>query len=415
MTWADSMAPLRERNFRFYFASRSVNLLGTMMATVALAFAVLEITDDPAALGQVLAAHTVPMVALLLWGGVIADRFPRETVLQFSNLTSALSQGAIAVLVITGSAQLWMLIVLSAVHGTVSALSFPAMASIMPQLVPRDQLQPANALVSLVRGALTIIGPTIGALLVVTVGAGWAVAVDAATWLASAILLGFVHVPRRTTPDEKPGTFAELAAGWSYVRRTTWLWAVVLGFGFLNAIHAGAWFTLGPAVAKQTFGAQGWGVVLSAEAIGLLLTTLVLLRVPLQRPLLYGMAGIACLGVPIFVLGAHPNLWWLVPAAFVAGVGTEVFGMGWNLAMQEHVPDEMLSRAYSYDALGSFVAIPVGQLAFGPLAAAYGFRDVLMVSGVVYVLVCGLVLCSREVRRLPRVVATDRETASEQG
>lgn len=403
MTWAHSLAPLRERNFRFYFASRTINMLGTMMASVALAFAVLEITDDPAALGQVLAAHTVPMVALLLWGGVIADRFPREAVLQVSNIASALSQGAIAALVVTGRAELWMLIVLSAVHGTVSAVSLPAMASIMPQLVPRDQLQRANALVSLVRGALTIIGPTIGALLVVSAGAGWAVGIDAATWLASAALLGFVHIPRAEATASPTGVAAELAAGWSYVRQTTWLWTVVLGFCFLNVIHGGAWFTLGPAVAEQTFGAQGWGLVLSAEAVGLLLMTLVLLRVPLQRPLLHGMVGIGCLGLPIFMLGAHPQLWWLVPAAFLAGAGTEVFGMGWNLAMQEHVPQEMLSRAYSYDALGSFVAIPVGQLAFGPLAAAYGFRDVLMVSGVAYVLICALVLCSRSVRHLARV------------
>ena len=123
MTWRESLAPLRERNFRFYFAARSINLFGTMMSHVALAFAVLEITDDPAALGQVLAAHTIPMVLLLLWGGVIGDRFSRARLLQFSNLTSALSQGAIAVLVITGNAEIWMLLVLSVVHGAVSAVA----------------------------------------------------------------------------------------------------------------------------------------------------------------------------------------------------------------------------------------------------------------------------------------------------
>ena len=141
---------------------------------------------------------------------------------------------------------------------------------------------------------------------------------------------------------------------------------VVLGFGVLNAIHSGAWFTLGPARAKETIGEQGWGLVLSAEAVGLLLMTLIMLRVPLKRPLLLGMLGISLLGLPILMLGAYPHLAILMIATFVAGAGTEVFSMGWNLAMQEHVPDEMLSRAYSYDALGSFVAIPVGQIAFGP-------------------------------------------------
>ena len=108
-----------------------------MMASIALAFAVLDITDSPAALGQVLAAHTIPMIALLLYGGVIADRFPRTLVLQFSNLASAVSQGAIALLVLAGEAEIWMLVVLSIVHGIVSGVGFPAMASVLPQLVHR--------------------------------------------------------------------------------------------------------------------------------------------------------------------------------------------------------------------------------------------------------------------------------------
>jgi len=408
MTWAESLAPLRERNFRYYYASRVVNMMGNAMASVALAFAVLKITDDdPAALGFVLAAHSIPMVLLLLWGGVIADRFPRNVVIQVSNIASAITQGLIAALVITGLAELWMLVVLSVVHGIVSAVSFPAMASIMPQLVPRGELQRSNALMSLARSALTILGPTLSALLVVGVGPGWALAVDASTWLVSAVLLGFVVLPDRAPKEQETGTIAELREGWTYFRRTTWLWVVVLGFGVLNAIHMGAWFTLGPARAKDTIGEQGWGLVLSAEAVGLLVMTLVMLRVPLQRPLLYGMLGISLLGVPILILGAHPHLAILMIATFVAGAGTEVFSMGWNLAMQEHVPDEMLSRAYSYDALGSFVAIPVGQIAFGPLAVAFGFTDVLIVSGVVYIVVCLLVLLSSSVRRLPRLVTTE--------
>ena len=309
MTWRDSLAPLRERNFRFYFASRFVNTMGNAMASVALAFAVLEVTDDdPAALGLVLAAHTVPMVVLLLWGGVLADRFPRTLVLQVSNLTSAASQGAIAALVVTGTAELWMLVALSAVHGVVSAAGMPAMAGIMPSLVPRDELQRANALMSLVRSGLVIVGPTLSALLVVGVGAGWALAVDALTWLASAVLLGFVSLPTRERQGPGASTWSELREGWTYFRSTQWLWVVVLGFGVLNAIHAGPWFTLGPLHAKDTIGEEGWGLVLSAEAVGLLVMTLVMLRVPLQRPLLWGMLGVSLLGVPIFLFGAQPLL-----------------------------------------------------------------------------------------------------------
>ena len=403
MRWKDSAAPLRERNFRWYFASRSVNLLGSMMASVALAFAVLEVSDSATALGQVLAARTIPTVLFLVWGGVIADRFPRTLVIQASNVLSGLTQGAIALLVITGTAELWMVVVLSVMNGIISAVAFPAMASITPQLVPRDELQQANALMALVRNALTIIGPSLAALLVVTVGPGWALMADAITWWLAALVMLGVRIPASEPKSaDAPGALADLRAGWTFFRTTTWLWVVVLAFGFLNAIHVGAVSTLGPVVAKDTIGEQGWGLVLSAEAVGLLAMTVLLLRLRLSRPLLFGMLGISLLGVPLVLLGAAPHLGLLLVVMFVAGAGQEVFGIGWNVAMQENIDDEMLSRAYSYDALGSWVAMPIGQLAYGPLAEAFGYEEVLVVSGVAYIAICLLTLASRSVRDLPR-------------
>jgi MFS family permease len=401
MTWAAAVAPLRDRTFAWYFASRTFNSFGTMMANIALTFAVLDIEDSASAVGQVLAAHTIPMILLLLWGGVISDRFPRAVVLQVSNVLSAVTQGATAALVLTGVAELWMMIGLAIAHGVVSAVSMPAMAGMVPQLVPRDQLQPANALLSLTRNGMTVLGPTVGALLVVAVGPGWALAVDALTWLVAALCLTQVRIPprERVTSDS---TLAELREGWTFFLQTTWLWVVVLGFGGLNAIHNGALFTLGPVVAEDTIGRQGWGFVLSAEAAGLLVMTVILLRVRLERPLLWGMLAIMAMGVPMLMLGLEPVLVMLVLAAFVGGMGIEVFGMGWNLAMQENIDDHMLSRAYSYDMLGSFVAIPIGQLAWGPMGEAWGNQTVLVASGVAYVVICALVLCSREVRTLPR-------------
>jgi MFS family permease len=126
------------------------------------------------------------------------------------------------------------------------------------------------------------------------------------------------------------------------------------------------------------------------------------MRLPLRRPLRTGMIAISLFGLPMLVLGFEPVLAAAMVGAFLGGVGMEVFGLGWNLAMQEHVPDEMLSRAYSYDALGSFVAIPLGQLAFGPLGNVFGIQDVMLVSGVAYIAIAFLALLSRSVRDLPR-------------
>lgn len=402
MKWSDSLAPLREHNFRWYFASRFVNTLGTMMATIALTFAVLDLDGSTASdLGLVLAAHTAPMVLLVLWGGVLSDRFSRIRVLQLSNITSALSQGAIAVLVLTDRAELWMVVVLSAVHGSVSAMALPAMSSMVVQLVSRRQLQGANTLLSLTRNSLTVLGPTVGALIVVAASPGWALAVDGAAWLVAAVLLLPVRLPARER-TASTSTFTELREGWDFFRRTTWLWVVVVGFAVLNAVHSGAIFILGPVVAEDTVGRQGWGYVLSAQALGLVLMGVVLLRVRLERPLLWGMACITGVGLPMLVLGTSPTLLALVIAAVVAGAGLEVFGLGWNLAMQENIDEQMLSRAFSYDMLGSIVAVPLGQIAYGPLGEWFGASRVLVISGIVYIAVCALVLCSREVRSLPR-------------
>jgi MFS family permease len=413
MTWRESLAPMREANFRWYFWARLVNLAGGTMGSVALAFAVLEVSDSPSALGTVLAAHSIPLVVFLLAGGVIADRFGRTLVIQSCNVAAGLSQLAIAYLVLSGEAQLWQLVVLTAVNGVAAAVSFPALASVLPQLVPRDQLQSANVLTSMMRSVLTIVGPSVAGILVVTLGAGWALAIDGITYLASAALLLKVVLPAPARRSEGTSTITELREGWTFFRQTTWLWVVVLAFCALCALHQGGFFTLGPVLAKGTaIGEQGWGLILSAEAAGLLVTSLVMLRLRLERPLFWGMLGTALYGLPMIALGLDPNVATAVVAAFAAGAGIEVFSLGWNLAMQEHIPDHLLSRAFSYDALGSMAAVPLGQLAAGPLAEAFGIQPVILVAGFAVVAVALITLSSASVRNLQRHTTSELSPAA---
>jgi MFS family permease len=405
-----AFAPLRERNFRWYVASEAVNMAGTFMTGVSLAFAVLEVSDQPSALGVVLAASSVPMVLFMLWGGVIADRLPRALVLRAGQVALAVLQGAMALLVLTDTAEIWMMVVIEALAGLSTALVFPAYAGLVPQLVPRDVLQQANALNAVLRNGYRVLGPALGGVLVVTVGPGWALAFDAVTWLVASLLLAPVRIPAAAR-EERTSTWSDLREGWSLFTGTTWLWVVVLAFGVMNAVSSGAWSTLGPVRADETIGANGWGLVLSAEAVGLLVTSLVFLKVRLERPLLLGMLGMVGYGALFVTYGLSDSLPLLLAVSFLAGAGIEVFGLGWALAMQEHVEDRLLARAYSYDALGSFVAIPVGQLLYGPLGAAFGLARVMVVSGVVYVLIALSTLLSRSVRTLPRAPADDPATS----
>lgn len=404
MRLPDGLAPLRQRQFAIYFTGRAISLSGSALAPIALTFAVLDLTGNSAtALGWVLAARSVPLVAFLLVGGVVADRFSRSTVLVASHVLSALTQGAVAALLLTGTAQLWMVVVIEAFNGTFSAFTMPAMQGLIPQVVPRTHLQQANSLLSLVRGGDTIVGPSVGGLLVVGLGSGWAIAVDALTWAVAAGFMARLRLPAARGADvASTSAWRDLRDGWSAFTSYTWLWVVVLAFGALNAIQAGAIFTLGPMIAKQTVGIPAWGYAVSAESLGLLAATVVMLRWKPRYALRAGMIGVGALALPMFVLGLAPATGLLVGLMCVAGAGQEVFGITWNTSLQEHVPNQLLSRVSSYDAVGSFVAIPLGALLFGPLAGVWPARDVVLGSGVAYLAMVALTLGSRSVRRLER-------------
>jgi hypothetical protein len=182
----------------------------------------------------------------------------------------------------------------------------------------------------------------------------------------------------------------------------------------MNAIWAGAFFTVGPVIAKRTIGVDGWGYLLSSEAVGLVTMTVVLLKLRLRDPLRAGMLGVALVAGPMLMLGAHPALVPLVALAFVSGCGIEVFSIGWQTALHENIPNDVLSRVSSYDALGSFVAMPVGQLAFGPLSQVVEARELMIVSGIVFVVIALATLSSSSVRNLERGPAQPAETPSQE-
>lgn len=406
MRGREALGALGDRRFAWYFTARTVSTVGSAMAPVGLAFAVLHLFGSASALAQVLAARTATMVVFLLVGGVVADRLSRKAVLQVSHALTALTQGLAATLFVTGHAQLWMVVSIEAVNGAVSAFTMPAMMGIVPLVVDRSRLQQANALLSFSRSAVTVGGPSVAGLLVVAVGPGWALAVDAVTYVLAIGCLARVRIPGRVrgSGGPAPGMLRDLREGWSEFTSRTWLWVVVVVFGVLNAIHVGVIGVLGPLIATRVpaLGPGGWALALSGEALGTVLMTLVMLRLTFRHPLRAGMVGITAIAVPIAVLGARPSTVPLVLAMVVAGLGTEVFGVGWTTALQVHVPDAVLARVSSYDALGSFVAMPVGSFAYGVLADRFAPEPVLLVSAALYAALCLLALASRSVRDLPQ-------------
>lgn len=403
----NALEPLRHSNFRRLFAGRTIAHLGNAVAPIALGFAVLDLTGSVASLGLVVASRSVANVALLLVAGVLADRLPRGLVVSGSQAVAAVSQGVVAVLVLTGSATVPLLAGLGVVNGAAAALAFPATSALVPQTVPPHLLQQANALSRLGLNGALIGGAAAGGALVALAGPGWGLAVDALTFaLAAACFAGVSVSSLRSGSATSP--LRDLRDGWTEFASRRWVWVVVLQFCVVNAAWVGGSAVLGPAVADDTIGRASWGLSLAALPVGLVVGGLVAMRWRPERALGWGVLVGLTLALPLVALALAPSLLWLLPSMFLAGVALEQFGVAWDVALQENVPPDRLARVYSYDALGSYLAIPVGEVAVGPVAERVGLAPTLLGCAALVVVATLLALASREVRGLRSRQAVSR-------
>lgn len=402
-----ALAALRYPAFRALAAGRAISLLGNGVAPMALAFAVLDLTHSVSDLGLVVGARSLFNVLFLLFGGVLADRLPRHLVLVGSGLLSAATQASVATLVLTHSATVPVLIVLSAANGLFAALALPASAALTPQTVPAELRQPANALNRMAANSAQILGTSLGGILVAAVGPGWGLVVDASSFALSALCFARVRLPAAGDAAgdvgaavARPGLIAQLREGWTEFVSRTWVWVIVLAFGFLNAAYASAVQILGPSIAVHSFGSTGWGLVLALQTGGMVVGGLLALRIRPQRLLLL---GVACMGgealLPLGLALRFP-VYALAVVGFVCGVCVEQFGVAWETSLQQEIPVAKLARVYSYDMLGSFVAIPVAEVATGPLAQALGTRAALLGAAGVIAVATTAMLSVRDVRVL---------------
>jgi MFS family permease len=395
-------SPLRRTNFRWFFTGRLVSLLGSSMAPLALAFAVLDASHSPGDLGVVLATRMIPNLVFLLVGGAVADRFPRRTVLVAANLGAGLTQGSVAVILLTHHYALVAVAALEFGNGVLDAFTSPALRGVLPELVEPDGLQRANSLLDSTRNAIRIFGPSACGLLVVAIGPGAAIGFDALTYLLAAACLARL---RLTAPIRaaRSTVVADIRDGWSEFRSIRWVWLVSGTFCLLNLVQTGTWQILGP---QLTGTAALWGFVLSARAVGLLVMSALAYRLVVRHFVRVGLLGAALIGLPLIALGTRLGAPVLLGAAFVAGLGSAIMSIGWDTSLQEHVPAHVLSRVASYDDLLSYAAIPIGQLSVGPLAHAVGGFRVAAGAGVLYAIIALAPLAAREVRDLPRATVT---------
>ncbi|MEO3755071.1 MFS transporter [Streptomyces sp. B6B3] len=413
-------APLRLVAFRRLVAGRTLTQLANTMAPVALAFAVLDLSGSVIDLGLVVGARSAAVVLLVLWGGLLADRLPKPVILQGASGAAALVQATIAASLLLDVATLPLLVSLSVLNGAVAAVSMPASASLTPRTVPTELLRAANAVARMGVNGGMIAGASLGGSLAATLGPGWGLAANAVVFLCAALAYHGLRLPPAASTGSAPtggrvGPLRELRDGWTEFASRTWVWVVVAQFFVVNAVTSGGIQVLGPAIADDTFGRTAWGLVLATQLVGALVGGVLVARARLKHPLRVGVAVVALDALPLLALAETAPLALLVVAMFVNGLAIEQFGVAWEVSLQENIPDDRLARVYSYDMLGSLLALPLGEIAAGPLAEHFGARATLLGGVALSVAVTAAALCSSQVRALTAadggIVAGESDTS----
>ena len=398
---------LRERDFRRVFGAQVVSLFGDGIIPVALAFAVLDLTGSATDLGLVLAARVVPLVGCLLVGGVAADRLSRRRVMITADVVRLVSQALLGVLLVTGEAQLWQLIVLQAVLGAATGFFNPASTGLLPMVVSPERLQEANALRGLALAAGAVAGPVVAGVLVATIGAGEALLADAATFAVSALLLSQARVTEvDAAGGERPSYLHDLRAGWREVTSRTWVWTVILGASVANMLGA-SFLVLGPVVARSDLGGAGaWAAIVAAGGIGQLAGAAAALHIRPRRPLLVAVLVVLLSVVPTLLLALPASTAVIAIAAVFGGAGGMLFNTLWETTLQQNVPLDVLSRVSAYDWFGSLTLAPIGLAIVGPLSDEIGVSTTLWVTGALDIVFISALLLVRDVRTISAPAAT---------
>jgi predicted MFS family arabinose efflux permease len=378
----DLRAVLRHREFRLLWGARAATSLGDRIVFIALALYVTDI-GSPSDVGLVLAANALPLVLFVLIGGVWADRLERHRVMVVTDVVRAALHGLLAVLIFLGPAPIWAIVVIEAGFGTAQAFFNPAFTGLVPQTVPEDEFQQANAANTIVWNVAELVGPAIATALVLGLGAGWAFTIDALAFVLSAALLTRVR-PRSRGERVPPGALlADLRVGWHEVRSRQWVWVVLVATSLALLLALAPYMTLGPTIAEDRYSSTGvFGALAVALGIGTLLGSLAALRLRPRHPIRFAMAW-GALWPPVFVLFAlGPPLALLLPLFVLMGFGLSMFDVMWDTTLAERIPAHALSRVSAFDYMGSLALLPLGYVLAGPLGEAFGSVEVLVVGGV---------------------------------
>ena len=364
--------------------SRFISNVGNGVSPIALAYGVLNL---PHATGRdlsiVMAARFGPLLAFMLFGGVIADRFQRNRLVGGSDMLGSFLAATSAISLIAGFSSTWLLALMGALFGILNAIWWPAMSGVLPEILPKEKLQEGNAVIGLMTNIGYILGTLAGGILVSTVGAGWGLLVDATSFFIAGVIVWNLPLIGKIK-EKSPGIFHDLVIGWREFISRTWVIAMVISFALMNMAFESMLSVLGPLnFSDPVSGPRQWSYNLAGLSVGMLMGGIWALKIKIGRPLFLAMVLVAISAIWDFALAFNFSLPVSVLASVFSGISVEIFLVTWNTSLQSHIPEESYSRVSSYDTLGSYGIAPLGIVAAGPLAMHFGVDRILFATGAI--------------------------------
>jgi MFS family permease len=394
-------AVLRVRDLRFVFGATVASNLGNGVVSVALAFAVLNLTGSATDLGIVLAAKAAAQILVMLIGGVVADRTSRRTVMIAADLGRFASQVAIGLLLLTGHASVFEIAVSQLLLGIGNAFFIPASSGLIAT-VAGEHSHEANALKTIAGSGAGLLGPAVGGVLVVAIGPSWAMLIDGVSYLVSAALLSRVGATLATLKrdGDAPSFLADLRGGFREVRSRTWMWSLIIIMAIGNILFT-AWPVLAPLICKQHYGgAAAYAALTVAGAAGMLAGATVVLRSKPRYLLRVAMLASLPWTLPGVLLGLHLPIYLVVVCQFIAALGITVEGTLLWTTMQQTVPERAMSRVTSLEYAATMSVMPLGYVLIGPLQQSVGTSTTLIGCSLAVILVTSLCFMIQDVRML---------------
>ncbi len=394
LSWRDTFRALRHRNYRLFFYGQLISLIGTWMESTAMSWLVYQITGSKILLGVVAAVASAPMMFFSLWGGALADRYPKRAIIICTQTAQMIPSFILAFLVWQGLARPWIIIVLAAINGTALAFDMPARQAFTVEMTSREDLLNAISLNSSIFNGARVIGPAVAGVLIGAVGTSMCFLLNGISYIAVIVGLLMMRLPARVLNTEtvRPSAWSGLIYVMKHRRVRT-----ILGLLGTVGIFGWSYAVLLPVFARDVFhlGADGFGILMSASGVGAVTGALTVATaghvLPARK---VALAGVWIFSGALLAFSLTSNFYLALCFMTLGGFGMLLFFSTSNTVMQTIVPDEMRGRVLGVWGLVFGIMIPVGSLEAGTLAHwlgapfALGFGAVICaIAGLVSLLV----------------------------